>query len=111
MSVFSFQWSGEPRTGVRGLRRRLSCVAVFGLWLCAEVMCPLTPDPSPPAGARGELQAMRRLSCVAVLGQWLCAEVMLPPHPRPLSPCGGEGGIAGDAAVELQCCVGAVVVC
>ena len=42
--------------------RRLSCSAVLGQWLCAEVMCPLTPDPSPPAGARGGLQVRWRVS-------------------------------------------------
>ena len=45
-----------------------------------------------------------RFRCCTLLV--LPVAVYYPLTPRPLSPCGGEGGIAGDAAVALQCCVG-----
>ncbi len=76
------------------------------------VCCPLTPDPSPPLGARGGFVVSFQFGgagagawgwvfgapfAAALGGVSVCAGRcfwgVLPPHPRPLSPVGGEGGI------------------
>ncbi len=57
----------------------------------AGEICPLTPGPSPPMGARGGFFGW----------WWVCGG--FPPHPRPLSPDGGEGGM-----LWLVVCLGEV---
>jgi len=61
-----------------------------GLWLCAEVSCPLTPDPSPPFRGRGE--------------EFVFFELHWKARMAALAPGRGEGlGVRGEDPWKLLC--------